>query len=149
MKKKSLLLLRQLFPVTTKTCYGSTMGSPARNDECLTWLDFHLEMFFFHCLFFLSVQAFHWRKAHKPSGGWHKPLPSDRHAAEILRIMSPGTVTHTYTHTHRLQKIALHPSVIWFSDALLHDLPQVWVLHGGSHSFFIINLFVNWRHKLY
>lgn len=36
-------------------------------------------------------------------------------------------------------------SVVWFSNTLLHDLPQVRVLHGGRHALLIVDLFVNWE----
>lgn len=36
-------------------------------------------------------------------------------------------------------------SVVWFGNALLHDLSQVGVLHGGRHPLLIVDLFVDWR----
>lgn len=148
----SLLLLRQLFPVTTKTCCGSTMGSPARNGQCLTSLHFHLEIFF--SLFILPQCSSFSLESHQksPQAIWKLAQTSafrQTHCRNPENNVLGHCDTHTYTHTHRPQKIASQPSVIWFSNTLLHDLPQVWVLHGGSHSFFIINLFVNWRHKLH
>lgn len=38
-------------------------------------------------------------------------------------------------------------SVVGLDDALLHDLPQVGVLHGGRHALLIVDLLVDWRQR--
>lgn len=86
----------------------------------------------------------------------HKPLPSDSDARESSEKYPQALWKHTHaliqTHTLQLQGVSfrwavLPLSVVGLSHALLHDLSQVRVLHGSRHSLFIVDLFVNWKHK--
>lgn len=58
----------------------------------------------------------------------------DAHSFSLVRYHPPAG----------LRKSHVIRSVVWFGDALLHDLAQVGVLHGGRHTLLIIDLFVNW-----
>lgn len=147
---KNVLLQRLTQQTTTKTSCCSPPGCPAGNDQKVCgFTPASILVFILPSVFKLLTgdSPENPPSTRKPSQSWHKPLPSDRHN-NILRHW------HTHTRTYRLQavcfrKVALPPSVVRFGDALLHNLPEVWVLHGSRHSLLIVDLFVNWRHKLH
>lgn len=71
----------------------------------------------------------------------------------LLSSVHPVACSHLHKPSHsglrfiRTQTHTLTDLVVWFQDTLLHDLPEVWVLHGCRHPLFVIYLLVDCKKK--